>query len=199
MPLEKIVLPDLISLSNSEKDVTIKNEKNEREIPQDLRMRSVFIIVFLAFVCISVSSCDKNRVFDEYKPLRGWHKDSLVTFELENLDSTKVYDLFINIRNNSEYNYSNLFLISEIKFPQGKVISDTLEYEMTKPNGEWLGTGFGDVKENKLWYKENVKFDEPGSYKVTIQQAMRKNGEVDGIEELEGITHVGFRIENSDN
>ncbi|GAA4309764.1 gliding motility lipoprotein GldH [Christiangramia aestuarii] len=162
-------------------------------------MRSVFIIVFLAFVCISVSSCDKNRVFDEYKPLRGWHKDSLVTFELENLDSTKVYDLFINIRNNSEYNYSNLFLISEIKFPQGKVISDTLEYEMTKPNGEWLGTGFGDVKENKLWYKENVKFDEPGSYKVTIQQAMRKNGEVDGIEELEGITHVGFRIENSDN
>ena len=162
-------------------------------------MRSVFSVLFLAVGLVSISSCDRNRVFDEYKSLSGWNKDSLVRFELENIDSSRVYDLFINIRNNSEYQYSNLFLITEIKFPQGKVISDTLEYEMTKPNGEWLGTGFGDVKENKLWYKENVKFDEPGKYKVTIQQAMRKNGEVDGIQELEGITDVGFRIENSDN
>ena len=162
-------------------------------------MRSVFSVLFLAVGLVSISSCDRNRVFDEYKSLSGWNKDSLVRFELENIDSSRVYDLFINIRNNSEYQYSNLFLITEIKFPQGKVISDTLEYEMTRPNGEWLGTGFGDVKENKLWYKENVKFDEAGKYKVTIQQAMRKNGEVDGIQELEGITDVGFRIENSDN
>ena len=162
-------------------------------------MRSVFSVLFLAVGLVSISSCDRNRDFDEYKSLRGWNKDSLVRFELENIDSSRVYDLFINIRNNSEYLYSNLFLITEIKFPQGKVISDTLEYEMTRPNGEWLGTGFGDVKENKLWYKENVKFDEPGKYKVTIQQAMRKNGEVEGIQELEGITDVGFRIENSDN
>ena len=74
-----------------------------------------------------------------------------------------------------------------------------MEYEMTMPNGEWLGAGFGDVKENKLWYKEQVKFKESGNYQVTIQQAMRKNGEVNGIGELEGITDVGFRIENSDN
>ncbi len=162
-------------------------------------MRSAFIVSFLAFMIVAFSSCDRNRVYDEYKSLSGWNKDSVVTFELNNIDSSKVYDLFINIRNNNEYAYSNLFLITEIKFPQGKVISDTLEYEMTKPSGEWLGTGFGDVKESKLWYKEDVRFDEPGQYKVTIQQAMRKNGEVDGIQELEGITHVGFRIENSDN
>lgn len=162
-------------------------------------MRSAFLVFLLAFVILAFSSCDRNRVFDEYESLNGWHKDSIVTFELENIDSLKAYNLFINVRNNKDYNYSNLFLITEIKFPKGKVISDTLEYEMTKPNGEWLGTGFGDVKESKLWYKENVRFEESGKYKVTIQQAMRKNGEVDGIEELEGITHVGFRIENSDN
>tara|TARA_B100000929_G_C15475805_1_gene409455 strand:- start:599 stop:1087 length:489 start_codon:yes stop_codon:yes gene_type:complete len=162
-------------------------------------MRSVLIVSFLISGVILLSSCDRNRVYDEYQSLQGWHKDSLVNFELKNIDSTKVYDLFINLRNNNDYNYSNLFLITEIKFPQGKVISDTLEYEMTRPNGEWLGTGFGDIKESKLWYKENVKFEEPGIYEVSIQQAMRKNGEVDGIQELEGITDVGFRIENSDN
>ncbi len=162
-------------------------------------MRSAFFVSFLALMIVTFSSCDRNRVFDDYKPIKGWNKDSVVTFQLNNIDSSKVYDLFINVRNTNEYQYSNLFLIAEIKFPQGKVISDTLEYEMTKPNGEWLGTGFGDVKESKLWYKEDVRFDEPGEYKVTIQQAMRRNGEVDGIQVLEGITHVGFRIENSDN
>lgn len=162
-------------------------------------MRSALTVSFLIFAIIIFSSCDPDRVYDEYESVRGWHKDSLVNFELKNIDSTQVYDLFINLRNNNDYQYSNLFLITEIKFPQGKVISDTLEYEMTKPNGEWLGTGFGDVKENKFWYKENVRFEEPGTYRVSIQQAMRKNGEVDGIQELEGITDVGFRIEKSDN
>ncbi|MCM8569587.1 gliding motility lipoprotein GldH [Gramella jeungdoensis] len=162
-------------------------------------MRSAVVVSFLVSVIILVSSCDRKRVYDEYKPVRGWHKDSIVSFELGSLDSSKVYDLFINIRNNNDFQFSNLFLITEIKFPQGKVISDTLEYEMTKPDGEWLGTGFGDVKDNKLWYKEDVRFDEPGKYRVTIQQAMRKNGEVEGIEELQGITHVGFRIEKSEN
>ncbi|WP_026932849.1 gliding motility lipoprotein GldH [Christiangramia echinicola] len=162
-------------------------------------MRSAFFVSLLASVIIAFSSCDRERVFDEYESLKGWNKDSIVTFEFNDIDSSRVYDLFINVRNNNDYNYSNLFLITEIRFPQGKVISDTLEYEMTRPNGDWLGVGFGDVKESKLWYKENVRFEEPGKYKVTIQQAMRKNGEIEGIQELEGITHVGFRIENSDN
>ncbi|MCP9199357.1 gliding motility lipoprotein GldH [Gramella sp. GC03-9] len=161
-------------------------------------MRSEIAFSFLVAILFLVTACDRNRVYDEYKPVRGWHRDSTITFDLGELDSTRTYNLFLNIRNNNDYNYSNLFLITQIQFPQGKVISDTLEYEMTRPDGEWLGTGFGDVKENKLWYKENVKFDEPGNYKVNVKQAMRKNGEVQGIEELEGITHVGFRIENKE-
>ncbi|UJH90252.1 gliding motility lipoprotein GldH [Antarcticibacterium sp. 1MA-6-2] len=145
-------------------------------------------------------SCDKNRVFDEYTSIPdAWNKDSIVTFNLKNIDSVQAYDLFINIRNNNNFSYSNLFLIAQIQFPQGKVITDTLEYQMATPGGEWLGTGFGDVKENKLWYKEDVRFTEPGQYKVSIQHAMRKSGSEEGIEDLEGITEVGFRIENTQN
>ena len=158
-------------------------------------------IVVFTIICIALSAftgCDENRVFDDYKPITGeWHKDSVVSFNIGELDSLKAYDLYINIRNNNDYNYNNLFLITEIQFPQGMVITDTLEYEMAAPEGDWLGKGFGDVKESKLYYKENVRFTEPGAYSVQIKQAMRKNGEVEGIENLEGITHVGFRIENN--
>ncbi|MFD1094458.1 gliding motility lipoprotein GldH [Salegentibacter chungangensis] len=161
------------------------------------KLRVLFSGIFLI---LAVTACDKDRVFDDYKPIQsGWNKDSVVTFNLGELDSLKTYDLFINIRNNGEYEYSNLFLITEIQFPQGKVISDTLEYEMAAPDGTWLGTGFGDVKENKLWYREDVSFPEPGEYRVKIKQAMRKNDNIEGIENLKGITDVGFRIENSSN
>jgi len=155
---------------------------------------AVFFIFLGAFSVLT--SCDKKRVYDEYQPINGsWEKDSTLVFQLEKLDSLKNYNLFINVRNNKDYKYSNLFLITEMRFPQGKVITDTLEYEMAAPDGKWLGTGFGDVKESKLWYKENVSFNEPGEYQIAIKQAMRKNDQVDGIENLEGITHVGFRIE----
>ena len=145
---------------------------------------------------IVLSSCDSNQVFDEYKTVPNqWNKDSIISFNITPPDSTKAYNLFVNIRNTSAYKYRNLFLIVDMNFPNGKVIKDTLEYEMAKPNGELLGTGFADVKENKLWYKESVIFKETGEYKVNIQHAMRKNGDVEGIDELEGVTDIGFRIE----
>ena len=145
---------------------------------------------------IVLSSCDSNQVFDEYKTVPNqWNKDSIISFNITPPDSTKAYNLFVNIRNTSAYKYRNLFLIVDMNFPNGKVIKDTLEYEMAKPNGELLGTGFADVKENKLWYKESVIFKETGEYKVNIQHAMRKNGDVEGVDELEGVTDIGFRIE----
>lgn len=153
-------------------------------------------VLLIAFAFLF--SCDSNRVYDKYESLpNAWNKDSIISFKLENIDSLTNYNLFINIRNNNDFAYSNLFLIAQIQFPQGKVITDTLEYRMAAPNGEWLGTGFGDVKENKLWYKENVQFNEPGEYEVSIQHAMRKSGSEEGIKDLEGITDVGFRIENT--
>ena len=158
--------------------------------------KSLIYLFFGAFILLA--SCDKKRVFDDYKSIKNsWQKDSTQVFKLGELDSLKSYNLFINVRNNKDYKYSNLFLITEMQFPQGKVVTDTLEYEMAAPDGEWLGTGFGDVKESKLWYKENVIFTEPGEYRIAIKQAMRKNDAVEGIENLEGITHIGFRIEKN--
>ncbi len=147
-----------------------------------------------------LGSCDSNRVYDEYNSLpNAWNKETIVTFNLPQLDSVKSYNLFFNVRNNNEFAYSNLYLIAQIQFPQGKVITDTLEYQMALPGGEWLGTGFGDVKENKLWYKEQVRFNEPGQYKISVQHAMRKSGSEQGIENLNGISQVGLRIEDTQN
>ncbi|MEN3323869.1 gliding motility lipoprotein GldH [Mariniflexile soesokkakense] len=154
------------------------------------------LLLFLLIISFVFTSCDPNRVFDVYQPIPNkWHKDSVVTFNIKVPDSTNAYNLFINLRNTNVYKYNNIFLIVEMVFPHGKTVKDTLEYKMADPSGKLLGIGLTDIKENKLWYKEQVVFKEKGEYVVNIQQAMRENGKVNGVVELEGITDVGFRIE----
>ncbi len=157
--------------------------------------KRILLLVVVSGI-ILFGSCDNTRVYDSYESLPNqWHKDSVVVFNFQAPDTLNTYNLFFNVRNNSDYNFSNLYLIGEMHFPNGKVLSDTLEYRMAEPSGEWLGTGFGEVKENKLWYKKNARFTEEGEYEIRLQQAMRRNDEIGGIENLQGITEVGFRIE----
>ena len=66
---------------------------------------------------------------------------------------------------------------------------------MALPDGKWLGKGYGSLKENKLWYKENIVFPLQGVYTLKVAHAMRQNGTVEGVSELEGIPDVGFQIE----
>ena len=155
---------------------------------------------FSILILLLVLSCDSKAVFDDYKTVPNkWNKDSLVSFTFNAPDTINSYNLYINLRNNSDYKYSNLFLITEFNYPNGKTFIDTLEYKMAAPNGELLGKGFTDIKENKLWYKgfeTPFIFKELGDYKMNLQHAMRKNGDVNGVVDLEGITEIGFRVEN---
>lgn len=128
-----------------------------------------------------------------------WGQDEVVEFQIPQLDSLRNYNMFLNIRNTNEYKFNNIFLIVSINFPHGKTITDTLEYRMANPDGTWMGYGLGDVKENKLWFKEGVRFFEDGEYSVTVEQAMRNNGDVEGVKKLEGITDVGLSIEEAPN
>jgi len=155
------------------------------------------ILLFFLMFSLLIVSCDSNSVYDNYKSIpNSWHKDSIVSFKVTPPDSTNAYNLFVNLRNTTTYKYNNLFLIVEMVFPHGKTIKDTLEYKMAEPNGKLLGEGYMDIKENKLWYKQDIVFKEKGEYTINIQHAMRENGKVNGVIELEGITDIGFRIEN---
>lgn len=159
-----------------------------------MSLRNSFLLLLIT---ATFFSCDKKRVFDDYKSVGdAWHKDSIVRFSLPELDSTKRYDLFITIRDNNNYPYNNLFLIVSLELPNGFTKVDTLEYQMANPDGSLLGDGFSDIKESKLFYKANVKFR--GKYKLNIKQAVRENGKVPGVTNLEGITDVGLRIEKKE-
>ena len=151
----------------------------------------------MVVITIITMSCNNNLVYSDYVALSNgiWKKQDTVHFQLKDLDTLGKHHIFLNVRNDERYEFSNLFLILELEAPDGNTKVDTLEYEMALPTGEWLGKGTGSVKESKLWYKENVGFDDSGVYKINVLHAMRKNGEVEGVEDLVGITDVGIQIE----
>ncbi|MFT5250205.1 MAG: gliding motility-associated lipoprotein GldH [bacterium] len=156
-------------------------------------MPKVFALSFILFLIIS---CESNSPFSTNKSLSGvWNKDEVIDFDLPQLDSLKIYNLFVNLRNTNDYKYNNVFLIVAINFPHGKTVTDTLEYKMANPDGTWLGNGISNIKDNKLWYKESVSFKEKGIYTVSIKHAVRNNGTIEGVTNLEGITDIGFSVE----
>lgn len=152
----------------------------------------ILFVIALAFV-----SCNSNYVFDQYKALENstWNQQKSIDFSFLVTDTISKNNAYINLRNTKDYAYSNLFLITRMNFPDGQSIVDTLEYDMADVTGKFLGEGFTDIKQNKLFYKENITFPVKGDYTFSVQQAMRKNGNIKGVTELTGITHVGFKIE----
>ena len=129
-------------------------------------MKPTSSILFI-LILSSLFSCDKTRVFDDYKSVgTAWNRDSIVKFDLPKLDPIKKYNVFVNLRNNDNYPFNNIFLLVSLENPEGLTKVDTLEYAMANPDGTLLGEGFSDTKESKLFYKENLNFDKKGKYKI---------------------------------
>ena len=140
---------------------------------------------------ITVFACNNGRVFGEYKtiPRAMWHRDSMFVFQVPVSDTIQNHNLFINVRNDIEYKYSNLWLFINIVKPgDSTAVTDTLEVTLADPTGKWLGNGFGGVKTNETLFKKNVFFPVAGNYEIQIKQGMRG-------QQLEGITEVGVRVE----
>lgn len=150
------------------------------------------------FSALLIVSCNSNRVYDQFISVeeQQWHSENKMEFIVNIQDTIYKKNVFINIRNDNNYEFSSLFLIGNIEFPNGNKIIDTLEYEMTDSNGRWLGSGFTALKENKLIYKEQLLFPEKGIYKFKLWQATRSIHDLEGKNPLKGISDVGLRIEN---
>lgn len=154
---------------------------------------------YLVLAALIVAACNNSVEQTDFKSLKNsvWNREDVLQFTYDNTDTLQPHHIYINVRNDNTYPFSNLFLIAAITDPQGEVVQDTLEYAMALPDGTWLGKGAGSIKENKLWYKEDIVFSTMGVYTIEVSHAMRKNGNLSGIEGLQGITDVGVEIDKS--
>ena len=148
--------------------------------------RYLLLLITAAFLI----SCGKNVVFSDSVPMPGktWRLENAPDFNFQMKDTINSNDLYFILRTGSSYPYRNIYLFVTTTAPDGKSITDTLDYNLADEKGKWHGKGFGDIHELKLPYKKNVFFPVPGNYQITVRHGMR-------IIDLKGVYDFGLRVE----
>ena len=148
----------------------------------------------LIYFCMFLLACQNNKTQHHYHSFENakWNTDSIVIFDLDNVDTIFSYDAHLKIRHSVGYQFQNLFLFSE--FNEKK---DTLEVFLSEKNGKWLGKGFGDIKEVDVLISKNIRFNNINKNSFSFEMAMRHNG-LEKTIELEGILALGVSLHRNE-
>ena len=159
-----------------------------------IKKRSAHIaLVVVCCAFLFLTACDNKRIFEENKdiPDNNWASTNIVKFEVPIKDPSTPANFYINVRNADGYPYSNIYLFIKTTFPNGKFSTDTLECILADEHGKWLGKGLGDIYDNQIPFKRNVRFPLAGNYLFEIQQGTRSD-------HIPLIMDVGLRIEKAE-
>jgi gliding motility-associated lipoprotein GldH len=150
------------------------------------RFSFIIVLIFLLLLL----SCNSRVVYTNSEKMakETWTLMDIPTFKVPITDTLNSNNVIFTIRSGSAYPFRNIYLFVSTTSPDGKKITDTLQYNLADEKGKWYGKGFGDVHELNLPYKSNVYFPIKGTYEFKIQHGMR-------IENLKGVYDFGLRIE----
>ena len=153
---------------------------------------SRYSVISILSILSALTSCNSNITYSDSIEIadKTWNLLDIKRFDIPVADTVTSNDIFFNIRTGSSYPFRNIFLFVSTTSPDGKRISDTLQYFLADEKGKWFGKGFGDIHELILPYKSNVFFPQKGKYHIEIQHGMRS-------EDLKGVYDIGVRIEKT--
>lgn len=151
-----------------------------------IKEKNSLIFIVLVFL---ISSCSRDVVFTDAAVMKDktWKLSDIPDFSVTVTDTAQITDISFTIRTGSGYPFRNLWLFVIAYAPDGKSISDTLEYNLADEKGNWYGRGPGDIHELILPYRSGVFFPVTGTYRFRIQHGMR-------VGDLEGVYDFGLRI-----
>lgn len=154
-----------------------------------VKKTSYLVLIFCATVVFT--ACNKGVIFQKYVTIADnqWIASKPVTFTVPIEDTVTPYNIFVNIRQANDYDFSNIYLFIDITSPNNQTERDTMNCILADERGRWLGEGLGDIWDNKIWFKKNARFHK-GEYKFSFTQAMR-------VDTLPQIMDVGLRIEKA--
>lgn len=161
--------------------------KNKSLIPFNNHIFFSFLLLIL-----SLCGCNQNTLFEKNVTIYNalWNKFEIISFDVNIEDTAAKYNFFINVRNKTDYDYANLYLFMNTKYPSGDISRDTIECFLADNNGKWFGKGWGKYRFLSLPLGNHIKFPQKGLYTFSFEQAMR-------TDTLHNISDIGIRIEKS--
>ena len=155
--------------------------------------KSLFFLLFI--ICLESCSAPYHLEFIEFSD--GWKNTEPVEFNFKGDLNSKNISLIL--RHNNDYDYANIFLITELNSTHSLTQTDTLEFLLSNPSGQWLGDKKLTLIEHKLPYKQSIILAKDSLYSLKVRSSMRLNDHVRPIANLEGIIGLGLLIEEDVN
>lgn len=149
------------------------------------------MLVTAAIGCMLLfGACNSQTVYQDNEaiPASGWDINNRIDFGVTMDDTTQLHELYLLVRNTTDYPYRNLYLFLDIEFPNQQTLRDTIECILAHKDGQWTGKGFGKIRANEFLFRDDVWFPVSGNYTFRLQQGMRE-------ESLKGISDIGIRID----
>jgi gliding motility-associated lipoprotein GldH len=144
----------------------------------------------LAIAMLLFTSCSNNVVYSKYQTFseQNWYAKDKAVFDVDITDTQTLNTISLMVRHGDTYPYSNMFLYVTSKYPDGKVLIDTMEIVLANQKGEWVGSGAGDIFDVRIPIKKNVRFPLSGKYQFIFEQGMR-------VDPLPMVMDFGFEVE----
>jgi gliding motility-associated lipoprotein GldH len=133
-------------------------------------------------------SCSHNEIFFEYHSFQedGWNRENAAVYHINIDNTTDLFDVSLEIRNNNDYLFRNIWLFVDFQTPGGNVRTDTIGVELADVYGKWYGKGIS-LYSLTIPYETAVRFPQQGTYTYSVRQGMRENP-------LTGISDIGLKI-----
>lgn len=145
---------------------------------------------FLSASFLILLSCNRDVRFSDVRIMNysTWNLADAASFSVPVDDTISSSNVSFTIRTGNDYPFRNIWLFVSTISPEGKRITDTLQYYLADEKGKWYGKGFGDISELSLPYKSNIYFPVKGIYRFSIRHGMR-------VEDLKGVYDFGIKVE----
>jgi len=151
----------------------------------------VFLFCAASFIAL-LSGCDENHLVDSNTalPERNWNYANKIKTVIEIKDAGQPVSIYFKLRLTNNYKYSNIFVLFDLHGSGLKKQTRRYEYRLAQPDGQWNGSGSGNLYTYLLPLLTNYKFPAAGKYALEIEQNMRDNP-------LKEISDAGIKVVKS--
>jgi gliding motility-associated lipoprotein GldH len=155
------------------------------------RLKKFFLhSAVVATFSILLHSCTTIDLYEKTVniPEHAWKSNFKPAFDFTIKDTNSLYSIFLVLRHNEKYNFSNIYLNLYVKGP-GQDTAMKIQKDLTLATNEkgWLGSGMDDIYEHRieLAAPQSLK---AGNYTFTLEQIMREDP-------LQNVLNAGIRLE----
>lgn len=155
-------------------------------------MTKQFLFTLFLLSQLLLISCGESYVFEKTLKIEKeeWRYANTLDYPFEITDTTKIYNLLLEVQHSVDYSYQNCYFKIYTKFPSGEQTEQLLSVDLADGVGRWQGECSGESCTTLFDIQKQSFFNALGTHTITLEQYMRKDP-------LKGIQSLAIKLEDT--